>query len=152
MEKSLNLSNLANDYLWPTRCELIIWWGTRQARAIADLKMPEREMLFKRKLSIGHDGIIIGIVRFDDTDAKKKKILRVRSTDSWTCRNYADLNIRKEEMKGKRNIWSKRWIQTLNRRPQFHNNISTTRRKRRVTNTSGIATDKSTIDKKNATY
>lgn len=42
--------------------------------------------------------------------------------------------------------------QTLNRRPQFHNNISTTRRKRRVTNTSGIATDKSTIDKENATY
>lgn len=58
-------------------------------------------MLFERKLSIGHDGIIIGIVRFDDTDAKKKKILRVRSTDSWTCRNYADLNIRKEEMKGR---------------------------------------------------
>lgn len=41
---------------------------------------------------------------------------------------------------------------TFNRRPQFHNNISTTRRKRRVTNTSGIATDKSTIDKENATY
>lgn len=38
--------------------------------------------------------------------------------------------------------------ETFNRRPQFHNNISTTRRKRRVTNTSGIATDKSTIDKK----
>jgi len=36
---------------------------------------------------------------------------------------------------------------TFNRRPQFRNNISTTRRKRRVTNTSGIATDKSTIDK-----
>ena len=38
-----------------------------------------------------------------------------------------------------------RWTEIVDH--TFNNNISTTRRKRRVTNTSGIATDKSTIDK-----
>lgn len=70
-------------------------------------------------------------------------------------RNHTDLNIRKarkKKKKAKEYKYATNVEYTFNRRPQFHNNISTTRRKRRVTNTSGIATDKSTIDKENATY
>lgn len=67
-------------------------------------------------------------------------------------RNHTDLNIQKKEKQEKEYKYGTNVEHTFNRRPQFHNNISTTRRKRRVTNTSGIATDKSTIDKEDATY
>lgn len=59
---------------------------------------------------------------------------------------------KKKKKKAKEYKYATNVEYTFNRRPQFQNNISTTRRKRRVTNTSGIATDKSTIDKENATY
>lgn len=77
----------------------------------------------------------------------------MRSRGTEIHRNHTDPNIRKQEKKEKKKYkYGTNVEHTFNRRPQFHNNISTTRRKRRVTNTSGIATDKSTIDKENATY
>lgn len=114
------------------------------------LASTETRNAFPGKLRIDN-GIISESSILDYTKDMKKVFVRsVCSTEIH--RNHTDLNIRKQGKKEKEYKYGTNIEHTFNRRPQFHNNISTTRRKRRVTNTSGIATDKSTIDKENATY
>lgn len=130
-----------------THYERIIRRETRQARAIADFgeyrnaKCNSREIKDRQQYNFGEF----------NSQSHERDVKKARSAMKFT-------EIILIWMSEKQKKWEKEYKNvtnveyTFNRRPQFHNNISTTRRKRRVTNTSGIATDKSTIDKENATY
>jgi len=143
----------ANDYLWfATRCERIIRWEPRQANAVAPiLASTETRNAFQGKLRIDN-GIISESSILDHTkETWKKAFARCSAVMKFTEMILFWVS-GIQEKKEKEYKYGTNVEYTFNRRPQFHNNISTTRRKRRVTNTSGIATDKSTIDKENATY
>lgn len=138
-----------------TRCERIIRRETRQARAIADFGEYRNAKCFSKEIK---DRQRYNFGEFNSRSHERyvKKMFARDVCGTEIHRNHTDLNIRKARKKKKKKAKEYKYATnveyTFNRRPQFHNNISTTRRKRRVTNTSGIATDKSTIDKENATY